>query len=351
MREDPADRNMFKRYFRVTYDEFKELLYLCKPSLIKENVRAISPEIRLALTLRYLATGMSQRAISLSFLVGPTTACNIIRETVQVLWKVLVPLYLPAPTTKTWRESAQINWAKCQVPLCVGFIDGKHIKCWNFANYGSQIFNYKKEFSLVLLGVCDANCRFLAVDIGQHGSVSDGGTLKCSEFGRRLFAGQLKLPATSVLPGTNWPFEYYFIGDEAFPLSKHIQRPYGGKFLSLAKRIYNARISRGRSSIERAFGILCARWRILLNRIQGSEKTVEGITQACEVLHNFILHKRNKKSNLFRSKTPNNTNLPTLQFNLKDKNKNNVSREMLKYWFNHVHVLRWLKLKVVQGKL
>ena len=252
---------------------------------------------------------MSQRAISLSFLVGPTTACNIIRETVLVLWKKLAPLYLPAPSTETWQESAQLNWDRCQLPLCTGFIDGKHIKCWNFANYGSKIFNYKKEFSLVLLGVCDANCKFLAVDIGQHGSVSDGGTLKCSEFGRRLSAGQLKLPTSTLLPGT-LPFEYYFVGDEAFPLHNHIQRSYGGMFLDIEKKIYNARISRGRSSIERAFGILCARWRVLHNRIQGCEKTVEGITQACVVLHNYLICKRkNQTKNILQ------TNLIAHKFN------------------------------------
>lgn len=249
------------------------------------------------MSLRYLATGNSQKDIALEFLVGFTTACNVIRETLIVMWDVLTIKYLPEPDTNVWLKSAELNMDRYQVPLCCGFIDGKHIKCRNLPHHGTQLFNYKKEFSLVLLAICDASCKFFAVDIGQYGSMSDGGTLKNSDFGKKLFSGTLGLPNAKFLPKTNTLFNYYFVGDEAFPLHSNIQRPYGGKFLNFEKRVYNARISRGRSSIERSFGILCARWRILYDRINGSEKTIETIIQACVALHNFLQVENQEHSN------------------------------------------------------
>jgi hypothetical protein len=53
---------------------------------------------------------------------------------------------------------------------------------------------------------------------------------------------------------------YSFIGDEAFGVSEHMLRPYFGKHLDVAKKIFNYRLCRAGRCIECAFGIL-AKWR------------------------------------------------------------------------------------------
>lgn len=55
-----------------------------------------------------------------------------------------------------------------------------------------------------------------------------------------------------------------FIGDEAFPLKTYLMRPIPGRSLdNQQQKVYNYRVSRARRTIENAFGILVARWRVL----------------------------------------------------------------------------------------
>ncbi|KAL1489909.1 hypothetical protein ABEB36_013835 [Hypothenemus hampei] len=145
------------------------------------------------------------------------------------------------------------------MPNCVGAVDGKHIDIQCPPDTGSMFFNYKKTFSIVLMGICDANYCFTHVDVGAHGSQSDGGIFENAAVGRALLFGQLILPEDKSLPKCDVNFPFYFVGDAAFPLKRHIMRPYPGHLLNQRKRIYNYRLSRARRIIENSFGILVSR--------------------------------------------------------------------------------------------
>lgn len=105
------------------------------------------------------------------------------------------------------------------------------------------------------MAICDANCNFLAVDIGAYGSEHDSTVFQNWEFSQGLDNNLIGIPEDSVLPNTYQLFPYYLVGDEAFALQRNLMRPIPRENLDLEEKTYNYRISRARRTIENAFGI------------------------------------------------------------------------------------------------
>ncbi|CAH2004371.1 unnamed protein product [Acanthoscelides obtectus] len=69
------------------------------------------------------------------------------------------------PTTEAeWRSIARVFEAHCNIPNCIGAVDGKHVNILPPPNSGAYYYNYKGYNSLVLMAICDANCEFIMCD-------------------------------------------------------------------------------------------------------------------------------------------------------------------------------------------
>jgi len=180
------------------------------------------------------------------------------------------------------------------MPNCFGALDGKHIFLQCPLNSGSLYYNYKKQFSIVLMAISDHLYRFSLVDIGAYGGNSDGGIFESSNIGKNL-NNKLNLPTAHVyLPGSSISMPGFFVADAAFPLSTRIMKPYSGKNLTEKQKIYNYRHSRGRNTIEAAFGIYANRFRVFRTAISMLPETATLITTASVALHNYIMYEEQK---------------------------------------------------------
>ena len=271
---------------------FEKLLRLVAPLILKSNKKreAISPAERLSVALRYLSTGDSDQTIAFSYRLGHSTVNKIILETCKAIWNALSPVYVQHPSTaKDWEDFAQEFWERWNFPICIGALDGKHIRCHCPANSGSLYFNFHGRFSIVLMALCSARYSFLLVNIGAIGSASDGGTFEKSGMKDSLYNGALDLPDDTNLPNTNIKCPYVITADDAFPLGNHVMKPYGGRFLEHEKRIFNYRLSRARSVSENTFGICTARWRIFKRPIDAMPDRCVDVTKAMVALHNYLM--------------------------------------------------------------
>ena len=76
---------------------YNEILASVKPLIQKQNTNmrnAITPEEKLSLTLRFLASGASYRDLAFSFRVSPSTISQIVPEVCSALYKTFKDEYL-----------------------------------------------------------------------------------------------------------------------------------------------------------------------------------------------------------------------------------------------------------------
>jgi hypothetical protein len=107
-------------------------------------------------------------------------------------------------------------------------------------------------------------------------------------MGKMIETQKMGIPEASKFMTCDFdPLPYFMVGDEIFPLKTWLMRPYPGT-LDKEQRIFNYRLSRARRTIENAFGILCARWRIFYTPIRGKVENVENFVLACLTLHNYL---------------------------------------------------------------
>lgn len=177
---------------------------------------------------------------------------------------------------------------RCNFPNCLGAIDGKHILIRPPGGSGSYYYNYKGSHSIVLMAICDANSEFLYVDVGANGRISDGGVWDNSPMSNRIANGTAGLPPDKILPGSERLLPFVFVADDAFPLQRHIMKPFSHNNQSTRELIYSYRVSRARRTVENAFGMLANRFRVFLSPINLPPDSVEMVVLACTSLHNFL---------------------------------------------------------------
>lgn len=118
-------------------------------------------------------------------------------------------------TPQDWLTIAREYKEKLNFPHCIGSMDGKHVQLQAPVASGSNFFNYKSTFSIVLFALVDADYNFLYADIGCQGRISDGGVFRNTSLFKNLEQNNLNLPNPDVLDGRSKPVPYVFVADEA----------------------------------------------------------------------------------------------------------------------------------------
>lgn len=290
------DFGEYKNFMRMQPELFEELLQGVRPIIEKSDTRfrmCIRPEIRLAITLRFLASGENYPSLQFAFRVQRCTICRIIQETCAAIVQVFAKRFIKAPSTPDgWKEVANRYETKWDFPHAVGALDGKHIRMRKPRGGGSWYYNYKGFHSIILLALADADYKFLWVDVGAEGRAGDAGVYNESELKQAITSNTIGFPDPGPLPRDTMrtPVPYVIVADDAFAISKNLIKPYRftRRQTTWEEDVFNYRLSRARRIIENVFGILTHRFRCLLTTLQQEPVVVKDIVIASCTLHNFL---------------------------------------------------------------
>ena len=161
-------------------------------------------------------------------------------------------------------------------------VDGVHFGQLNPGTAVENSLKYfvsrKDKYALLCIAGCDAECRFLVIDISQLPTTHDSMAWAASavDMGRAIETGDF-LPA-----------EFFINADNAFNLEEWMMVPVNdGAHLD-----FDYHQSSNRVVIERAFGILIRRWGILWRPLEVQFRRRAPLIKCCMLLHNFCIDKR-----------------------------------------------------------
>jgi hypothetical protein len=167
-------------------------------------------------------------------------------------------------------------------------MDGKHLACRCPPYTGSQYFNYKGFYSILLFALVDADYKFIWADLSGKGAASDAQVYNESELKQCSDDGTISFSDAEPLPNDNEGVPYFLVGDDAFARRCSLMKPYSRRGLTREERLFNYRLSRARRVVENAFGILAQRFQIFLSTMQHSPDNIQLIAKACMLLHNLM---------------------------------------------------------------
>jgi len=298
---------MYMMHFRMTKKAFEGLhtfihLYIARSGDLAMNTgRVIPTRMRLAITLYWLAEGCSYRALADVWQCGHATVKAIVRETVLLMEKYLVPVMIAFPTAIADVHSVMAGFISgvsgIYMPGCIGAVDGTYIPILrpHYAHFPEAYWCYKhNNYAILLVAVVDACERFTYISAGHPATAADSTVFKNSTLFEMWTEGTILNSLNMRYPIEGHMVSPYVIADGAFALSPQVIKRYTS-FSPDSDRsteaVFDRAHSNARRKVECAFGKLKARWRILDSAARHKRADfATSVTRVCCALHNMCQH-------------------------------------------------------------
>ncbi|CAH9096803.1 unnamed protein product [Cuscuta europaea] len=273
--------------FRMTQNTFRNL---CADLETKYGLRPssrVSVLEKVGLFVYVLSKSASNRDTQERFQHSGETVSRIFKEVLNAMDELCRDILVPKdPDFK--RIPSQIANDDRYMPHfkdCIGAIDGTHIVITVPEEDQIRYRGRKGIPTTNVLTVCDFDLLFTYVLTGWEGSAHDS----------RIFLDTLN---NSNLNFPNPPPGKYYLVDKGYPerygyltpypKTRYHQSEFRGSRPRGSREVFNRAHSSLRSCIERAFGVLKARWKILQKMPNYSLVDQNRIICSCFALHNYI---------------------------------------------------------------
>jgi hypothetical protein len=265
---------------RMDVGTFEYLCTTLAPMLLRQdtNMRSAIPvHVKVAVAISRLATCNSMQSLADLYMIGLFSSQLAVSQFCLAMKFLLLKRFIRWPSTAVMDKLAEEFQEIHQIPYVVGVVDGSHIPIVAPRLHTADYYNRKGFHSVLLQGVVSSKCIFWDFDIGWAGSMHDANLWARSDIGQFCEVGRLS--------------PYALVGDAAYPCRPWMLTPYKGHKDVLSREEYhwNYVQSSIRMCVERAFGMLKGRWRILLKRIDVALENVLDLVSTCLMLHNICI--------------------------------------------------------------
>ncbi|KAL6844872.1 hypothetical protein ACP4OV_025531 [Aristida adscensionis] len=286
---------MFRRRFRM-----RRNIFLCIVDALGEwspyftqrtdctNRLGLSPLQKCTAAIRMLAYGTPADSLDEYLKVAETTALDCLGNFVEGVIEVFGNKYLRRPTVEDLEHLLQVGESR-GFPGMLGSIDCMH---WRWENCpvgwkGQHVRGDHGVPTIILEAVASQDLHIWHAFFGMAGSNNDINVLNQSP----LFIEAIKGEAPRVQFSVNGRQYHtgYYLADGIYPewavFVKTVSAPQLEKHKVFAREQEGAR-----KDVERAFGVLQARFNIVRRPTRlWSRKTIGKVMKACVILHNMIV--------------------------------------------------------------
>ena len=269
-------------YFRQKYDA-------C-------SVAGLSPHQKVCACVQMLATGLSADSMDERYRMGKSTSLQALKFFCMAIIEIFGDEYLRSPTAQDLERILSIN-ADRGFPGMGGSVDCMHVKWKNCPKAWAGQYKGKEDSpTIVLEAVVLQDLWFWHTFFGMAGSNNNINVLDRSPLFDNLVNG-IGPSAEFVINGTMYSMVYY-LGNGIYPeyqtFVKTIPKPVG-----LKNKFFASKQEALRKDVERAFGVLQARFHIITLPCKlWDQDAINTIIRTCVILHNMIVEDERNDDNL-----------------------------------------------------
>lgn len=288
------DGDYFRRRFRMRphlFDKMMRSVANHDPYFV-QNMDAtgrlsLSTEQKLTCAMRMLAYGLPADLTDEFLDIAESTALEVLDHFTRAIWAVYRKEYLRKPTAADLQRLTD-KAADRGFPGMLGSLDCMH---WQWKNcptaYAGQFQGHKGKPTIILEAVASYDTWIWHAYFGLPGSLNDLNVLGRSPLFDEVCRGEA--PQVTFKVANSTYNQGYYLVDGIYPnwatLVKAIKNP-----TTPATRHFTRMQEAFRKDVERAFGILQARFAIVRGPARlWSRESLQYIMMTCIILHNMIV--------------------------------------------------------------
>lgn len=290
-------RSHFERRFRVPPSVFNRIeealtgsgIFVQKRDALNKD--GIHPRLRITAALRMLAYGSAADAHDEYLQMSDDSVLLSLKSFCEGIIQNFGEEYMRAPNEEDLKRIMHINAAR-GFPGCVGSIDCQHYEWKNCpVAWAGQFKGKEKKPTIVLEAISDGELWIWHYFFGSPGSLNDINVLDHSTTVGAILAGKFPPDVKFVVNFVEYSLPYY-LADRIYPNWRlFVKTITEGE--TPEERLFASAQEAIRKDVERAFGVLVARFHILARPSRlWYRRDIDNVMKACVIIHNMVVEAR-----------------------------------------------------------